>query len=506
MGLFLQPLNSFIAHCLDRRRTYYTTFSILLLLQLSPIWFSPYPAMHDYPNHLARAYILHEYSISETFQGIYERDRGLIPNLAMDLIVPALMNIMTVETSSKIFLSFMVVGFNLGLHLIGLAIGGRPQWNALAATFFTYNFSVSYGFVNYMFGMGMFFITLSMWLRFRSGWTLCRIFSVSALAMICYISHLSAFVFLGISLACLTGIQVMKVKSFRLEQAIDLLPLIPPTLAYLWYSLGNENPAPMTWWHPLVIKKVTGLVYPFLSFNLVIDVTLGTIFLLLMVLSLREKGVHFINRELVLLAGIFGILYLCAPMSGAQSSYVDRRFLLPAIVFFVLGLRIEDTKRMGRYVVIGLISLSVIRIGEVWIYWNRVGQEVQAQVRILEHLPNGARLYPMIIHDPSSAQGWLWDMHFFFLPHYATIYRHAFVPTIYAWKGVHPLNLRSSKSHYVQVEQDTPFDRINWKAIFSEYDYLWGYKLPKEFDLFLLSEGELVARSGDAMLIRIKRK
>lgn len=487
------------------QNAYYLIFTVLLLLQLCPIWLTPYPAMHDYPNHLARVHILHEYIGSESYQATYERDWRLIPNLAMDLIVPVFMNIVSIETSSRIFLSLVVLGFNLGLHLLGLAINSGPHWNVLATTFFTYNFALSYGFVNYVFGLGMFFLTLAIWLRFRSEWTLGRIFWVSALAMVCYVSHLSAFVFLGISLGCLTGIHLIKTRSLQVEQAVGLLSLIPPTLAYLWYNLGIEQKSPMVWWHPLLVKKATGFVYPFLSYDLVVDLSLGLVFVLLVLLSLREKESHFVNQELILTAGVFGILYLCAPMSGAQSSYVDRRFLLPAAVFLLLGLRIDVSRTLGRYVLIGLVSLSILRVAEVWHYWNRIGEVVKAQVRMLEHLPDGARLYPMVIHDQSSVRGWLWDMHFFFSAHYATIYRHAFVPTIYAWKGAHPLNLRLPQSDYAQVERNTPFDQVNWNAIFSKYDYLWGYKLPEEFTGFLLSEGELITQSGDAMLFRIRR-
>ena len=173
-------------------------------------------------------------------------------------------------------------------------------------------------------------------------------------------------------------------------------------------------------------------------------------------------------------------------MSGAQSSYVDRRFLLPATVFLLLGFRITVSGNLGRYVLTGLMILSVVRVGEVWHCWSRIGQGVEDQVHMLDRLPDGARLYPMVVHDQSSAQDWLWDMHFFFSAHYATIYRHAFVPTIYAWKEAHPLNLRAAESDYAQIEKNTPFDSVNWNQIFTHYDYLWGYKLSPEFKRFSL--------------------
>ena len=158
MDLTRSSLGHFTANVLNTRGLYYVVFWILLLIQLCPIWFTAYPAMHDYPNHLARAHILSQYNEIDSYRTIYERDWQIIPNLAVDIIIPALLNIVSIETASKIFLSLMVVLFNVGIHALGFAIDGRPRWTALAATFFTYNFAVSYGFVNYVFGLGVFFL------------------------------------------------------------------------------------------------------------------------------------------------------------------------------------------------------------------------------------------------------------------------------------------------------------------------------------------------------------
>ena len=67
-----------------------------------------------------------------------------------------------------------------------------------------------------------------------------------------------------------------------------MLPAVIPTLAYLSYSLGIEQKAPFLWWHPLFLKKLTGLVYPFLSYNLFIDLILGMVFVTLLFLLWRE--------------------------------------------------------------------------------------------------------------------------------------------------------------------------------------------------------------------------
>lgn len=112
----------------------------------------------------------------------------------------------------------------------------------------------------------------------------------------------------------------------------------------------------------------------------------------------------------------------------------------------------------------------------------------------------------MFIHDTAALSAWLWDMHFFYSAHYATIYRHAFVPTLYAWDSVNPLHLRTHDTGYAQIERGTPADRVDWNGIFAGYDYLWGYKLSDEHKQRVVMQAELVAQAGEAMLFRIRKR
>lgn len=511
-----------IFHTMDKR-FFYTAFGILLIIQLCPVWFTAYPAMHDYPNHLARVQILHQYSDIESYRNIFEQDWRLFPNLAIDLIVPPLLNVVSIETASKIFLSLMIVLFNVGMHLLGLVAMGRPHWSALTATFFTYNYTFSYGFVNYIFGLGMFFLTLAAWLRMRAAWTVSRLLLVTFFALICYFSHLSSFVFLAIAVACLTALDLVQTRALYPRHLLGLLPLVPTMVVYIFHTSGIEHRGTIEWWSPIIIKKLTGLSYPFVSHDLSVDLALAAAFGMIMLILFVSRAGRFVSKELLLVGSIFVLLYLVAPTSAAQSHYVDRRFIVPAVVMLVLAFNIDFSKAIGRYLMIGLLALSLGRVAVVWKFWANASQELEAQVHMLDLLPDGAKLYPMLMYE-TSAESWFQDAHFYFAPHYATIYRHAFVPNIYAHNAVNPVRLRRSfqtnetqlhrgprlddvnwDNDYTWVERGTPLARVKWDAILSKYDYLWGYKLPEEFKQFLLSKGQLVAQSGNAMLFHIRK-
>ena len=62
-------------------------FALLLCASFTPVLLTPIPAMVDYPNHLARMYVLvREGTASENPH--YQVVWALYPNLAMDLLVP----------------------------------------------------------------------------------------------------------------------------------------------------------------------------------------------------------------------------------------------------------------------------------------------------------------------------------------------------------------------------------------------------------------------------------
>src|ERR1700709_1843919 len=62
-------------------------FAALAAASLLPVLLTPIPAMVDYPNHLARMYILSRNGMPDA-NPYYEVAWALYPNLAMDLLVP----------------------------------------------------------------------------------------------------------------------------------------------------------------------------------------------------------------------------------------------------------------------------------------------------------------------------------------------------------------------------------------------------------------------------------
>jgi hypothetical protein len=78
-------------------------YAVLVALTLSPLLFASIPPLVDYPDHLARMWILAHGSEN------YQANWYLLPALAMDLIVPPLGHIMPVETAGRLFIALTMV-------------------------------------------------------------------------------------------------------------------------------------------------------------------------------------------------------------------------------------------------------------------------------------------------------------------------------------------------------------------------------------------------------------
>src|SRR6266436_4252189 len=76
---------------------------LLFAASVAPVFSVEIPAMIDYVNHLARMHLIVDAAAGRP-NPAYEIDWRLDPNLAVDIIVPALARFVSVETAARLFL------------------------------------------------------------------------------------------------------------------------------------------------------------------------------------------------------------------------------------------------------------------------------------------------------------------------------------------------------------------------------------------------------------------
>ena len=246
------------------------------------------------------------------------------------------------------------------------------------------------------------------------------------------------------------------------------------------------------------------MVFPVISYNLYLDLAVGLAFVLVILFAIATGKWGNINKELFLTGLAFGLIYVIGPTEGAvsQSASLDRRIIVPAVVLLILGSNIRVSKTMGRFVIVFLLLLSVLRTGTVWQFWNRASHEIELQVNLFKVFPLGAKVYPVLMLNKANLGRWLWDMNFQHSIHYATIQRQTFSPSIYTHLSA-PLRVKEEERGYWEIEPGKPLGGVDWNQIFSKYDYLWCYQLTEEYKHYFSTRSELVGQSGEAMIFRI---
>src|ERR1700704_1513505 len=129
-------------------------FALLAAASLLPVLLTPIPAMVDYPNHLARMYILSQNGTPDA-NPYYEVAWALYPNLAMDLLVPQMARLVSVEHATRLFLllsQLLIVG---GAVMLERVVKGRVHLAGFAALMFLYCLPFTWGFLNFEFGLGV---------------------------------------------------------------------------------------------------------------------------------------------------------------------------------------------------------------------------------------------------------------------------------------------------------------------------------------------------------------
>jgi hypothetical protein len=128
---------------------WWSTLFILCLILVAPLAVVDIPPLLDYPNHLARAYVLAHAQADLHLSQMYALHWAIIPNLAIDLILPPLLLIMPVHIAGRILLAVALVMPVVGTILYSQAVFGVRSCWPLAGCLVACNGLFLLGFVNF---------------------------------------------------------------------------------------------------------------------------------------------------------------------------------------------------------------------------------------------------------------------------------------------------------------------------------------------------------------------
>src|SRR5882762_9571499 len=139
---------------------------ILAAMLVAPIWIAKFPPLLDYPNHLARSFVLaHLHDPTLTFNNFYRADWGAYPYLGMDASLAVLGRFFPIETTGRLFLSLCALALPAAAWFFLRQV--NPAENATSAWALLIAFNVFFleGFLNFDLSIAAGFFALGLWLR-----------------------------------------------------------------------------------------------------------------------------------------------------------------------------------------------------------------------------------------------------------------------------------------------------------------------------------------------------
>lgn len=446
-----------------------------------PVIFTTYVPLVDLPNHLARAHILHFYEQVPAYQSSYTPAPAPLPNLAVDLIVTPLLHLFGLLTAARIFLVLTILLFVAGCHRLGRAIHGSPTWLALPCCFLVYNSTFLYGFVNYAFGLGLFCVTLSYWLEWREGLNVRRFTLVTLLVVCSYLAHLSSYSFLCAAFVIVAAWDYRAGREALTKAALKLAPLVFPLALFVLFMRGGAKDGRLGW--NSLSGKVVELLSPVLTYNYTLDMWVLTAFeaaaLVAFVLARKGGGLRIVWPTFTSGLALM-LLYFLSPTVALGGWAVDVRFVIPSVLLCVLSLKFGLRGRAGKFLLLAVLCLACVRLAGIWKTWAGLSRRIAAEVARFDVLPEGARVYPMVVM-PQDSRTEIVERPFRHLANYTTVTRHAVVPILFTIAGQQPLLFRERPRF---VEASSSYSPEEWRELspqwlgyLGDYDYLWAYGL-----------------------------
>lgn len=360
----------------------------LLLLPLAVI---EVPPLLDYPNHLARAYILATIDQDPLLAERYQVAWRALPNLGFDLVVSFLTPFTGVYMAGQIFLALTIVLSVIGPLVFHRALYGSYSYWPLACGLLAYNGAFMAGFAGFAFGLGLALLFSGLWLRLRAESPLLGLLAGMVFAVLAYFAHLFALGVFGLVAGSMLFAKWRRsTRRWPPERAVLaegvalVIQFSPVVLLYLATKSGDG--AGIGPWN--IGQKLNFTSYIVTGMHSSLPVVFGATLALLGLWHLFRSGRLRLHPAILPAIVVLGLLWLIPPSHFLDTAFVSERFFLALLFIAIAAARPGSlSPRAGRWLFFGLaaaITLRVLFLTAQWQDADHAGSELRAALNEVE--------------------------------------------------------------------------------------------------------------------------
>jgi hypothetical protein len=238
----------------------------LCLLLLAPLMLVDVPPLLDYPNHLARAFVLAAGSSDPILSRMYAAHWAIIPNLGTDLLLLPLLQVLPVYIAGHVVIGMAIVLPVIGTIAYSRATFGRASAWPLASALIAYNAALLLGFLNFVLAAGLALLLGAAWIAWRDRYPCRTIVLVAVGSIAVFFCHLMGLVFFCLLIAGYELERLWRNPRAAVARCAAIMAVaVTPFCLYLASPLapvnnGIELTSP--------IDKLRELILPFCNYSL----------------------------------------------------------------------------------------------------------------------------------------------------------------------------------------------------------------------------------------------
>ena len=502
---------------------------------LIPVLAAGIPPLTDYPNHLARCYVL-AFGQSDPFlREMFSAHWQIIPNIGVDLTLPALMHVFSPLTAGRIMIGLCLFLPTSGAMALNYAYFRRRSFWQLAAGFAAFNALFLMGFMNFELSIGIALWGAAGWAMYRERFPAVTVALAVLVGTLAFFFHLFGACFFALLIGSEELAKIHRhgwrsslLRPYAAKRVLLLFTALSvPSALYVMSPLERIR-SDAAW--PHLAQKASNLFVSFMDYSSMFDVLVVAGVLGFLIATLLARRVR-LSKSAALCCAILLLAYAVMPRALKGGYFVDTR--LPVMLGFMLFAGCLPRKPKSReWAVAGIVlaALFLARIGFITSVWVHSQQDISELRQVIAGIAPGSRVLAADVL-PSDNPRWFEKMPisrrlpeltptYWHLASFVLLDRHAFWPMIFAASSQQPIRVKEPYSDLLAHESPPPnYAELTAKQIapqeLERFPFLadWDHKF--DYVLVLNAEGapnlenfdpahlQLVARRGIAALFKV---
>lgn len=430
-------------------------FAFLVAVVLVPVFSVTVAPLSDYINHLARMHVIAVGKTDPFLSAFYSVDWQLLPNLAMDLVVPSLARVVDVYTAGQLFLAATILMLVTGPMAVHYALFRRFDVWPLAAFLVVYNQVFLVGLMNYLIGAGLAMWGLAAWILLRERPMALRMLVSTTIVGLTYFCHLCAVGLYGLSIGAYE-LWLWYRRGPKLDRrfaldfaalALPALPIVPLLTASATWGLVAEYE-----WSAQ--GKLDAITMIFRTYSDTVDIGALVVAGAALVWAGRRSLIVFHPATPVLATIGFGV-FLALPNMLFGSYMADQRIPIALFLMLLGCFRLQAADAPLRFAFVALVvALSIARTGEVTMQWRAMAHAHDEFRAVVDGLERGRTFLVAYADEPQLSA--LEQEAISHIASAAIIERSALVSTEFTVPGKQILRVRKAYADRVDTEDGFP--------------------------------------------------